>query len=401
MNSISILKTKRRFHICACIVITACMVFSFTIDSLAQGPISRPKTSNSNTKTPQKNQGQTVKILKESKKAETSEKNPKSNITDIKKKIPATQSSGLKTDVLYNFGRNEILYYNEFSSNMKTAGRKFAAVTIDTITKQESLIINGKKVKSAYSIWPNFIDLDNNRYVYGYKDYKDGDYYVSIDGVTEGPYEDLYFGYRSPKSYSFKRMGKEFRRDSDGTIYNSDDDSGYASSSGRYKLKFTDDFENVTFDGKRYSIPLPNGISHLQLYDAYVSEKGIAFFELSYDLDNSHESRYYKISRNEINILDDEEYDEQLNDNLEDGCAIFENVFDPEDVDWEGGMIFTVYDPSKRHLLTSRWDYDYVMIDNVKIPCTAPFCAFYDKEADLFAWVSQEGSQLVLYTYKI
>lgn len=68
---------------------------------------------------------------------------------------------------------------------------------------------------------------------------------------------------------------------------------------------------------------------------------------------------------------------------------------------WDGGLNLTLKDFTGRHLFTSGWNYDYVLIDNNRISCSAPFFAYYDKSADSFVWISEERNQIIKYIYKI
>lgn len=71
---------------------------------------------------------------------------------------------------------------------------------------------------------------------------------------------------------------------------------------------------------------------------------------------------------------------------------------------WENwnydGINLVVFDKTKSHVLVSNWDNDFVIVDGKKIRCQAPFFAFYDDDSNSFAWISQEGDELVMYTYK-
>ena len=71
-------------------------------------------------------------------------------------------------------------------------------------------------------------------------------------------------------------------------------------------MKFSENFHKVAFNGKRFTIALPEA-SNFELYDAYVTDGGEAFFIISFkDINKSQNKVYCQISGSTIDITDDE-----------------------------------------------------------------------------------------------
>lgn len=195
-------------------------------------------------------------------------------------------SSGtLQRNILYTFGRNEVLYNDEFASNFKAYDNKFALISIDTISKKRTLIINGKKEITGDEIYSPYLDLDNNK-IYAYKIGKE--WFININGNKEGPYENIGWsnGYQ-PANFNFQRMGKIYNKDENGTVTPTDatnvwsvsvPESSYFSINKNQKLKFSSDFRSAQLNGKNYYFQLPSSASDIDAEEVYVSNKGIALF---------------------------------------------------------------------------------------------------------------------------
>lgn len=324
----------------------------------------------------------------------------------------------LETEILYKLDKNEKLFFNEIASNLKANSSNFAAFTIDTVTKKQSLVVNGRKILTADYISSPLFDLENpSRQIYSYRN---GDeWYLMNNGNLEGPFEALGWPAQNlPNTYAFKRMGSVYVKDSDGSIYPAEGDNVWnpvlaepvmSSFDARHKLKLSNDRRNATINGTSYKFPIPASATNIRLYTGftYVSNDGKALCNLEYSNDGSNFDEYFtlvngKVTRIEPNAFRDELQRLIESDGLQAGLSFVNSQEQLEKTaKWTDGLNLSLSDDSGRHLFTSAWNYDYVMIDNRKIECNAPFFAFYDKDADSFVWISLEKNQLVKRTYKL
>ena len=371
--------------------------------SWGQGKVSSPKKQNPPRKesvNPQRSSG---------KKISGASNSIKSNMS-----VPP---GTLQKNTLYTFERNELLYYNEFASNFKANDNKFALITIDTITKKQTLIINGKKEITGDQIFSPYLDLSNNKKIYAYK--IGGEWFVNMNGNKEGPYEAVgWNNLDQPTNFNFKRMGKIYNRDENGFVTHTDatnvwnvnvPEPSYLSFNKNQKLKFSSDLRSAQLNGKSYNFQLPAAASDISIYNVYVSNKGSALFCINYTYENRLNHRYLKLSNGSLtDFLDNwinfnnELSNIQEGDGFINGIPFIKAIELIEDIgSWDEGLNLTLKDLTDRHLFTSAWNYDYVLIDNNKIPCAPPFFAFYDKSADSFVWISQERNQIIMYSYKL
>lgn len=318
--------------------------------------------------------------------------------TDVK---TTTNINGAKRTVLYTMEPNEQFYYNEYSSNMKIAGNKFAAVTFNPQTKKMTLVINGKKIKTAGDVWASIINLDTNELMYSYN--QGDEYFVNVNGTVEGPYEWVSMdSYGSPYRYTFSRMGRVYRHDDNGAVYEASDMNTWSSHNGRHKLVFSNDYQRISLDGRTLTLPIKLDPSDPGIETVLITDDGVALLWL-YDDDNSVGCI---IDSDSLDMVDYEEFAHRFSNLIKRyNLSLFKNGFDRET--FEGNeftgedLTFSIPNQDKTHWFTSAWNYDYVMVDNKKIPCAPPVCAFYDKNANCFAWATQEGRNIVLYTYQL
>ena len=324
----------------------------------------------------------------------------------------------LTKTVLYSLGKNETVANGEYTSNMKSQGHNFSLMTRDNDTKIWSLIVNGKKIASGKYLHVPLLDYNNpSKNIIAYSQNENNDYYVKINNVAEGPYEDISFPNYAPNTYLFKRMGRFYRRDADGTIYAMDGtqfwnahepDAVYSSPSGRRKIKFSDNYQFVTVDGNKYRIPVPDNAQNVRIFESYISDSGNVYIRMNYQVDGNDKYPAFELSKGYYSMLDYDKYYENLQRDYEKDGYIWmgefgkgvSNMYDKES--WNnGGYDINFRDPSGRHLFSSAWNYDYVMIDSNTVKCNPPFFAYYDPSITSFVWISEENNKVMQYSYKL
>ena len=349
--------------------------------------------------------------------------NPFSNPSDLKNHIsnPSprqenTNRGNVCKTVLYTLGKNEILRYDEFATNMKVNGNKFSMFTYDTITNMVSLIVNGRKIMTADEVFVPYLNLEKPNDLtmvirYGKQ------YYMYIDGEKAGPYDDVncganYFEYM-PKIYDFKRNGQYFRRDSDGSIYTFNEDNKipdpvFTSFSGNHKIQFLNNCRTAILDGTRIDLPVSyNVVERIMSTSFYLSDNGEAFADIGGYTSDGWVSRYLKITQNGVQELNEDYFYKELErtvsrDGISKGSPYVEARDWISEIDnWDGGLNLSLSDRTGRHRFYSSWRNDYVTIDGSRCRCTAPFFAFYDEDNDSFGWVSLEVNQLIFYSYRL
>jgi hypothetical protein len=94
---------------------------------------------------------------------------------------------------IYTLQRNEIIYFGEAVLSVQNNSSNYCLIVEDTMQQQYSLVLNGKKVHTQGSdamIWMKELNLENQTYVLQF--WNERDSYLNINGVTYGPYEEIY-----------------------------------------------------------------------------------------------------------------------------------------------------------------------------------------------------------------
>ncbi len=352
--------------------------------------------------------------------------------------LTALMSSGQNPikRVLYTCGGNEDFYCYEFYSNMKTSGTKFACVTKNRQNSKLSFILNGQPVVTANNLEIFWIDVDSKeKCIYMYSDGDKEDYLV-IDGHKYGPYEHIGYWQHAcsfhwdgtpnldlllnRNAFTFKRMGKLFRHDNDGSIYECEGEDVwrpreekpvYKSPNGQHKAQFSMEYRLLTVDGKSYVMPidLDAAPKSIRLRNFYITDDGVCVVRFEYNNGTKWVYPYLVIKDNEIETINEGEYfDPWTNTIRMKGGDMparrprqLDSMMKWKDGSWINGIDISLQDDSNRHFFTANWNYDYVMIDDKKFGKSAPIKAFYDPTSNAFGWVAIEGRSLVLYTYKL
>lgn len=357
---------------------------------------------------------------------------------DVFSQTSRTSTSNPSRTVLYTCGANEDFYECEYFSNMKVVGNKFACITKNKANSKYSLILNGETVISAKDLFVDWVDLSSkNGCIYKYSN-NEKEYYMVIEGQSFGPYEDLCYGnsfygklgglynwdgtpnlsyYFDKYSFDFTLMGKNYHRDNDGSIYDSEEMAQtpiYSSYNGKHKARLTTNYRLLTFDDKNYVLPIDIDIElkKSNIEGAYVTNEGEFIILILYFQQSGWRDRRFLIKNDElIEFADDEYFDitsrtvsvktpnmparqpSQLGNPY--GWRLI------NDDTWKVGIDIHLQDKTNKHFFISNWNYDYVMIDNKKYGKTTPITAFYDDVNNAFGWVCIEGKQLVLYSFKL
>lgn len=334
-------------------------------------------------------------------------------IRPINKPNPNHNAPRLQKKLLYTLGRNEIIDNGEYFTNFKANGFKFNAILVDTITEKYTLVLNGQKILTAdgivlLSTINDRHEFSPNYWYYNKKERGDmdsRDCFISIDGKTYGPYSDIetYPGAEAYGTFHYHQMDRWFRHDADGSIYPlykdndgywHEDDPIFKNKNGNIRVQFLNDFSEVIYNNLGFSLPPAD---HPEILRVYFTPEGNAYFE------GGNINEYIKLNKNGIELIDDDTFWDNIERPGVSQDVTFERVKLKEDpYSFEDSSLqICVQDPSKRHTFLSDWDYDYVMVDDRKIPCTAPFYAFFDPETDTFCWISLENNQFILYSFRI
>ena len=94
---------------------------------------------------------------------------------------------------IYTLQKNEIIYYDEAILSVKNNSSNYCLIVEDTLQHHYSLVLNVKKVHTQTSgaiIWMKELNLENQTYVLEF--WNERDSYLNINGVTYGPYENIY-----------------------------------------------------------------------------------------------------------------------------------------------------------------------------------------------------------------
>lgn len=347
-----------------------------------------------------------------------------------------TEAQNPSKTVLYTCGTNEEFFCYEYYSNMKVVGNKFACITKNKLTSKLSLILNSVTVVSAKQLDVFWIDLTSkSKCIYAYSN-ADNEDYLYIEGQTYGPYEQIkywkqacnYYWDGTPNldlmynknSFVFKRMGKIFRHDNDGSIYEckgesvwnaSEDTPTYHSKSGLHKAQFSMNYRLLNLDGSSYVMPIDVDTDEksINLRDFVITDDGTCIVEFGFNNGDGWSYPYFIVSNNSIEYINDGEYYDPVSKTIKaKGTNLparqprqMESIMRWKDGSWINGIDISLQDKSNRHFFTANWNYNYVMVDDKKIGNSTPINAFYDAANNAFGWVTIEGKQLVLYTYKL
>lgn len=210
----------------------------------------------------------------------------------------ATKANPTRT-VLYTCGANEEYYCYEYYSNMKVVGNKFACVTKNKNTGKLSFILNGIPVITANNIDVFWIDLTSkSKCIYSYSD-ADKEEYLVIEGQKYGPYANIryqqdacnYSWDGTPNlqlmynkySFEFERMGKYYRHDNDGSIYEmtgkslwdaEESNPIYRTKDGSHSAHFSENYRLLTIDGYNYVMPIDVDAEKIDLREFYITDNG-------------------------------------------------------------------------------------------------------------------------------
>ena len=331
---------------------------------------------------------------------------------------------------LYTCAPNEEFYQYEFTSNMKVQGTKYACMVKNTNNNKLSLVINGVRIITADDVWVYWIDLNSPfKSIYYYRDGEDR--YLSINGTKYGPYEQIAYNLDSAKNtwdgrpnyklmynkdlFWFKRMGKWYRHDKDGAVYECLDgreeiDPVYKDVNGQNKLEFTENFRLIKFNGTSFILPIDLDVENkkIDLDEICITPEGTCIATMSFLRNNWIYLRFI-IRNNELVFLSENEYYDPETGNVntipknKDNTPQFESVqrYVADRGGWINAFSKSFQDKYNKHLFTSSFEYDYVMIDDKKIKSEVPIEAFYDESDNSFDWVTIAGKSLVLYNYKL
>ena len=299
---------------------------------------------------------------------------------------------------VYKFDPGEYISEGEFFSNFKSNNTNFVFVTENDDTNEMSLVINGKREATADFIESPYTNFSNSNPVHWCRYQKGNDIYIYRNGKSYGPYESVRLSDPIVGSiFFFKRMGKYYKLQVDGSIVPIDEDEFY----NNWEISFSDDYRYATINGNRYKIPLNENHRDYGGSNIY-RDSGFITFNFRPKDESILDNNYFmwdpvgglkKITAKQFNYLGTLTSEGEMEDDL------FDTDYD-EDTE-EGGYNIEIFDPSRRHLFNSAWNKDYVIIDDNKIECSPPFYAFFDEKDNSFTWVSQEDRELVIYTYRL
>lgn len=421
-----------------------CAAFIMASPVMAQNPVKVPGQKTSTT--PKKKKPATEKTTSTKKpaaKPETKREKPAAKPTETThKSTPAVQSrpasfaKGLNQWTSFVLNPNEVIYESEYRSNLKINGSKSVMVLHDTIKNRMSLVLDGNRTINnvgfvqLYFAHPTTL----NDIVYSYS--TDNGDYMSIQGKTYGPYEEVgelgrgklwapynhYYGTRFHEFF-FKQMGKYYHHDVDGTITLLKKQEGsyapgtyadtFRSPNGKYALKVSSDKRSVSLGGKTYQI-VPSTVkeSDIYYYATNCYDDGRAVVKIEYN-DGSKWNTVRALIYNgniqyggENDMLDhrtgriipsNDDYDPYA-----DEFFYFDLGWSQKaNGQWTMQYDYTLQDTAKKHTFMANWAYDYVLIDGQRINCTSPIDAWYDSVEHAFAWTSLDGRQLRQYVYKL
>lgn len=324
--------------------------------------------------------------------------------------ISARSNPNLKCETLLTLGKNEIIEYDEYTSTLtSTNDFRYACVIVDTVTNSATFVWNGEyKVKSDnrffFTIHDSQIDLyDFSKLTYQYNIGKDC--YLVIEGTKYGPYEDVWYikpnilgtSYIYPNLFKFSQMGTKFTHYQDGTIRPiTSPPSKYTSNNGKHSVEFT--YNYLILDGKKIEFPKTDKIIEY-FNDVCILDNGTCTFEIvtSEFYEDGWGIKYVATSEG-IKELDlTNEYFNYETGQVEEYALYDEDIDSPDELGYS--LTLTLQDDAKKHYFLSNWNYNYVIVDGVKLGKSTPINAIYEKKLNAFRWSALEDQKLVLYTY--
>ena len=325
---------------------------------------------------------------------------------------------------LFSFGKNEVIYYDEYLFRLAGNSFNYACGVYDTVQDAMSLIINGgAKLKNGYisSLDPD----DFSKSVYTYTAPEGG--YISIDGRRYGPYKEVYSCLYADMPFTKGRF--VFSMDGETYYVHDYDAKVYRCKDGRYEygdVKFAPDFKSYSRYGRKWTLPLPDDFE-LRKSDEYpmnifsINERELLVVIRSKNWNE------YRFIINSFQIDYGEYYDEIIT--VGDDYAIVYNKYEesvstvkyedmPEEdqlilaheveykTDEQTGQGFPAYefmfnDRTDSHWFFASWRNNYVSIDGVQYGQSCPIEAMYDENGNAFVWFSIEDGKMVRYTFKL
>ena len=345
----------------------------------------------------------------------------------------ATRTNPTRT-VLYTCGINDVFYCYEYYSNMKVVGNKFACITKNEKTGKLSFILNGTPIITAKNLWVYWIDLTSkSKCIYFYSD-ADNENYLVIEEEKYGPYDYLeynlgyacnYYRDGTPNlqllygkySFEFERMGKCFVHDNDGSIYEYTDaersNFHVKTKDGLHCARFSENYRLLTIDSTNYVMPIDVDAEAIELEEFYITDNGDCIIYLRFRIRDGlwkYTNLYINRDKKTVENIQDDEYFDPIARAIKTKTSKLpsgqprqlETIARWHEDNWiENGIDIFLQDKTNRHFFIANWNYDYVMVDDKKIGKHTPINAFYDSVNNSFGWVTIEGKQLVLYSYKL
>ena len=345
--------------------------------------------------------------------------------------------------VLLTLNPHEEIYWGEYLSNFRISGLNFLCILTNSETKKLTLVWNGERKLIADDINVSYVDVDDfSNCIYTYK--KGEKEYLQLEKETFGPYDEVWIrdcypmidsdcnipraAYINRREFAFRQMGEYYVHDNDGTIYKwSEGKYEFVSPNGVHHAKLAKDKRIMTIDDINYVLPIPvdgelvnYSDSDFFLYpsdnnstEVCLFDDGTCYFSQICSFPNdgrTSKTLCYYITPSKLEIVDTKKDYFDLDSHSIKSKSALTPYCEPfrRDIDWNENTNeyyiayeFIIQDKTKKHVLTAKWNYDYVLIDGKKYGNQCPIEAFYDEGSDSFCWVVVEKNQIVLYTMKV
>ena len=332
-------------------------------------------------------------------------------------------AKGPQKKVLFELESNEIIDEMEYSSSFHLGRYGFSCILRDTTTNLYTFVWNGERKVSAPSVYLQKINLEDfEKCVLSFRDCNDVEHLQTageIYSFEESNYVNFPIAAITSDSsiyqIVFKKMGVWYVRDYDGTIYEwYSNRTEFESRNGKHKAQIINGGQ-IIIDGAEITLPPslkifadypnPQWANHPET-SIYVLNNGGCYLECDsedYNEDLSYRRSYYikdgqicDLSKDNLILnLDSGELQKipQKIKSAEENTLSFESFY------WYGN--YFLQDLSKKHTFFGNWQYDYVLIDDVKYGQSCPVDAYYDKKLNAFIWSVFEGQKLIQYTYEL